>query len=74
MNLFFMIFSYVWVAILAIFYLIWAIISLKDMISKRKSIKDFGLDAFEPSTNVFLILNIALIFIASILCFAFMKI
>ena len=74
MNLFFMVFSYVWVAILAIPYLIWAIFSIKDIIISRNCIKDFGLDAFEPSTNVFLILNVVLIFIASILCFAFMKI
>ena len=73
MNLFFMIFSYVWVAILTIPYFILAVFSVKDMISNRKYIKDFGLDAFAPSTNAFLIINIFLIFIASILCFAFMN-
>lgn len=73
MNLFFMIFSYVWVAIIAIIYLIWGIISIKDIISSREYIKDLGLDAFQPSTNAFLIINIFLIFIASILCFAFMN-
>lgn len=73
MNLFFTIFSYVWIVMLAILYIIWAINSVIDMIISREFIKHFGLAAFEPYTNLFLILNILLIFAASILCFIFMN-
>jgi hypothetical protein len=61
------IFKYTWIAMLVLFYIIWSIVSIKDIIKTVRLWKDqFDLDSLEQSSALWIITSVMVLFLASL--------
>jgi hypothetical protein len=60
------IFKYIWVGILVLIYVIWGIVSIKNIIHQVRLYRDeFKIDYLDESTGAWIIISIIITFIAS---------
>ena len=61
------IFKYIWVAMLVLIYVIWGIVSIKDIIEKLRRYQSLGFAGhLEESTDVWIMVSVIFLFITSL--------
>lgn len=57
--------KYTWIGMLVLVYVIWGIVSVKDIIKTKRAYHSFNLDYLEQSTLLWIMISVIVLFLVS---------